>query len=111
MSNRFDPNNKTCAEKGCIRLYGNHCHARDNGKFLLFGGREYPDCEFFEARKKPTVFEQITQSEETLADKLVYHGVTSWDDEFYASTICDEIYKTRAEAFAATVARLKEVTE
>ena len=58
-----------------------------------------------------TVFQQITQSPETLAEKLVYHGVTSWDDEFYASTICNEIYKTRAEAIAATVAMLKEVAE
>ena len=56
-----------------------------------------------------TVFDQITQSPEVLAEKLVYHGVTSWDDEFYASTICNEIYKTRAEAIAATVAMLKEV--
>ena len=58
-----------------------------------------------------TVFDQITASPETLAGKLVYHGVTTWDDEFYASTICDEIYKTRAEAIAATLAKLKEVAE
>jgi hypothetical protein len=59
--------------------------------------------------KDATVFNRITQSEETLAEKLVYHGVTSWNDEFYASTICDEIYKTRAEAIAATLAKLKEI--
>ena len=72
------------------------------------------DCEKrfdTEDKTKQTVFQKITQSEETLAEKLVYHGVTSWDDEFYASTICNEIYKTRAEAIAATVAMLKEVAE
>ena len=58
-----------------------------------------------------TVFDCITDSPETLAEKLVYHGVTSWDDEFYASTICDETFKTRAEAIAATVAKLKEVCD
>ena len=71
-------------------------------------------CELYDMVEKfpeQSVFDRITQSEETLAEKLVYHGVTSWDDEFYASTICDEIYKTKAEAIAATVAKLKEVAE
>jgi hypothetical protein len=62
-------------------------------------------------KNKQTLFERITQSPEVLAEKLVYHGITSWDDDFYASTICDEIYNTKAEAIAATVAKLKEVAE
>ena len=84
-------------------------------KEILKGTSEFaycPACEYFDLVEKfpeQTVFDRIVQSEETLADKMVYHGVTSWDDEFYASTICDEVFKTRAEAFAATVARLKEV--
>ena len=56
-----------------------------------------------------TVFDRITASPDVLAEKFVYHGVTSWDDDFYASTICDETFETRAEAIAATVAKLKEV--
>ena len=81
------------------------------------GGTSYYRCKTCGQRgskdkfTQNTVFDRITQSPEVLAEKLVYHGVTSWDDEFYASTICDEIYKTRAEAIAATVAKLKEVAE
>jgi hypothetical protein len=108
MSNKFDPNNKTCAEKGCIRLYGNHCHARDNGKFLLFGGREYPDCEFFEAKKKPSLFDRITQSPEVLAEFLVFRDFMTgmWTSLTGIEKCC-----SFTEAIAATVAKLKEVAE
>ena len=58
-----------------------------------------------------TVFDRITQSPETLAGRLVYFGTTSWDDDFWASTICDGCFDTKAEAIAATVAMLKEVAE
>ena len=58
---------------------------------------------------KQSIFDRITQSEETLAEKLVCHGVTSWDEEYYWSTVCNGIFKTRANAIAATVAKLKEV--
>ena len=58
-----------------------------------------------------TVFDRITQSPETLAEKLVCHGVTSWDEEYYWSTVCNGTFKTKAKAIAATVARLKEETE
>jgi hypothetical protein len=105
MSNKFDPNNKTCAEKGCIRLYGNHCHARDNGKFLLFGGREYPDCEFFEAKKKPSLFDRITASPEVLAESLVFWE-GGWTSRFIKFTTTNQ-----EEAISATVEKLKEVME
>ena len=88
----------------CKRCDGDLCTYFDN-----YSARESTiACILFEPLK-PTGFDRITASPEVLAEKLVYHGVTSWDDEFYASTICDEIYKTRAEAIAATVAKLKEV--
>ena len=63
-----------------------------------------------------TVFHQITQSEEKLAEKLVYKKI----DSFYCtsggvvrwtSTISDWEYDTKPEAIAATVAKLKEVAE
>lgn len=115
MSKPFDPNNKTCKEKGCVRLIGNHCHARDNGKFLLFEGREYPECEFFEARKKPSLFDLITTSPEVLAPHFVFLKalfVTNINpQQQWISTLTEEVYPTKAEAIAATVERLKEVCD
>lgn len=58
---------------------------------------------------KQTVFDRITASPEVLAPKLVCHGVTSWDEEYYWSTVCNGTFKTKAETIAATVAKLKEV--
>ena len=81
------------------------------------GGTSYYHCRTCGARgnrdkfTKQTVFDRITWSEETLAEKLVCHGVTSWDEEYYWSTVCNGIFKTRAEAIAATVAKLKEEAE
>lgn len=81
------------------------------------GGTSYYRCNTCGMRgnkdkfTQQSLFDRITVSPEVLAEKLVYYGVTSWDDEIYASTICDEIYKTRAEAIAATVAKLQEVAE
>ena len=66
-------------------------------------------CEYFAEKPKQTVFDRITASPEVLAEKLVCHGVTSWEDEYYWSTVCNGIFKTRAETIAATVAKLKEV--
>ena len=56
-----------------------------------------------------TVFKTITSSPEVLAEKLVVeyrHGVK---DYAYYSTVTCELYNTKAEAIAATVAKLKEV--
>lgn len=58
-----------------------------------------------------TVFDRITQSEETLAEKLVYQ--VECDDCFctklWKSTITGDLYTSEPEAIAATVAKLKEV--
>lgn len=54
-----------------------------------------------------TLFDQITQSHETLAEKLVVeyrHGVK---DYAYYSTVTCELYNTRPEAIAATIEKLK----
>lgn len=63
-----------------------------------------------ESQPKPTVFDRITASPEVLAEKLVYYlpGV-GW----YFSTLFDgdTCWKTKAEAFSATVARLKELAK
>lgn len=72
------------------------------------GTSDDENCRNYEAQ---TVFDRITQSPDVLAEKLVYHGVTSWDEDFYVSTICAGVYKTRAEAFAATVEKLTGVAE
>jgi hypothetical protein len=70
-----------------------------------------------ESQPKPTVFDRITESPEVLAEKLVFaigrivpdynHVVTLW----YSSIIPDVTFETRTEAYAATVARLKEVCD
>lgn len=71
----------------------------------------YDICSDFE-QKTDTVFLQITQSPETLADKLVYIVFDNTGREWWASTICDNTqWKTREEAIAATVAKLKKVIE
>lgn len=61
----------------------------------------------------PTVFDQITQSPETLAEKLVFW--MSWHKadgavEWYAvSTVAEGKWSTKAEAIDATIEKLKEV--
>lgn len=57
---------------------------------------------------KATVFHKITKSHEVLADNLVYYLP---EIDKYTSEIIADFYKERAEAIAATVARLKEVWE
>lgn len=62
---------------------------------------------------KPTVFDRITASPEVLVKKLVYEVIMV--DEFggqyhcYKSTINGGEWYIKEEAYAATVARLKEV--
>lgn len=62
-----------------------------------------------------TMFERITASPEVLAEKLVFlmslhkaDGSVKW---VYVSTVVEGRWETRAEAIAATVAKLKEVAE
>ena len=73
-----------------------------------------------------TVFDRITQSPEVLAEKLVYSTYIKIKKPLYdwkrrqianrwvlrgvwGSSVTDETYSTKAEAIAATVAKLKEV--
>ena len=62
-----------------------------------------------------TVFNRITSSPEVLAEKLVYRtieiAVNRVTYSCWKSTITDESYRTKEEAIAATVAKLKEVAE
>lgn len=56
-----------------------------------------------------TVFHQLTESEETLAEKLVYQLPDGW---WVATIVYDGAKFTHKEtAIAATVARLKEMAE
>lgn len=72
--------------------------------------------------KNPTVFNHITESEEALAEKLVYVSLEEYYKPFSAnkcgngivireewrSTITGGTWKTRAEAIAATIEELKK---
>lgn len=59
---------------------------------------------------RPTVFHRITASPEVLAEKLVYSIYDTDSCEWWTSTLCNYTpWKLKAEAIAATVARLKEV--
>lgn len=76
---------------------------------------------------KQTVFDRISASPEVLAEKLVYieglkmtskskyyDGWTTHEiipQDIWKSTITHESYKTKSEAIAATVAKLKEVSD
>lgn len=67
----------------------------------------------WEDQDNPSLFYRITQSPETLAEKLVYKAicvaVNRTTYSCWKSTITEESYSTREEAIAATVAKLKEV--
>lgn len=64
-------------------------------------------CETTE--KKPTLFDQITASPEVLAEKLVYWRTDMGNHPWCSMLFTDQSFRTEKEAFAATVARLKEV--
>jgi hypothetical protein len=69
-----------------------------------------PACKAFEP--KPTVFQQITESPEVLAEKLVYCVFNAWGESHWKSTVIGEKkFPTLTKAIAATVAKLKEVAE
>jgi hypothetical protein len=69
-------------------------------------------CDKFNAL---TVFDRITASPEVLAEKLVYRtieiAVNRVTYSCWKSTITEEKYRTKDEAIAATVAKLREVEE
>lgn len=60
-----------------------------------------------------SVFHRLAQSPEVLAEKLVYRtiemAVNRVTYSCWKSTITEEAYRTKAEAIAATVEKLKEV--
>lgn len=60
-----------------------------------------------------SVFARITTSPEVLAEKLVYRtielAVNRVTYSCWKSTITEESYRTKAEALAATMAKLKEL--
>jgi hypothetical protein len=58
--------------------------------------------------RKKTVFHKITQSPEVLAEKFVYYLRYG---NCYASSIISDVFKSREEALAATVEKLKEVCD
>ena len=67
--------------------------------------------------REQTVFEHITANEEALAEKLVFlkavlYSCNTKDNtnyiEQWISTICNDVYSSKHEAFAATVAELKK---
>jgi hypothetical protein len=61
----------------------------------------YRGCDF----ERQTVFDHITQSVETLAEKLVYYLP---EIDKYTSEIIAVFYKDRDEALAATIEELKK---
>jgi hypothetical protein len=79
----------------------------------VFDGESYcKDCFLHCATddlEDASVFDRITQSPEVLAEKLVY--VSLFNACWYSTLTGDVMYKSREEAEAATVARLKEMAE
>ena len=83
-----------------------------------------PKCgsEYFEVREddtclscgwqRKTVFHHITESPETLAEKLVYIIVCEEDTSIrgWTSSFTD-VHETKEQAFSATVEKLKEAQE
>ena len=68
-------------------------------------------------KPKPTVFEHITESEEALAEKMVFLKAVTYSfnakdntnyTEQWISTICNDVYPSKHEAFVATVEELKK---
>ena len=62
---------------------------------------------------KLTVFEAITASYETLAEKLVWPYEDGYEEGYCGSTLFgyEKEFFSKSEAIAATVAKLKEVVE
>lgn len=78
----------------------------------VFDGESYcKDCFLHCATddlEDASLFDQITQSPETLAEKLVEDTM---DGTMFYSVLTKEDYCTKERALAATVAKLKEVVE
>lgn len=95
------------------------CGSRKVADAGSYGGSSFFKCEtcgqlgMREKFPEMTLFDRITASPEVLADKLTYW---QYDPEqsrcgWTNNIIVGELYKNYHEAIAATVAKLKEVTE
>lgn len=91
---------KTC--KDCKHFEVDTVSAVCEKKRLICDG-DAPACNRFE--QKSTIFDRITESPETLAEKLVYKNYIG----LWCSPFIQWGKDTKAEAIAATVAKLKEV--
>ena len=113
-----DPNSMACSFfigkenvcKNCKHFAPKTTHCKKGVPWIS----EDDSCNNFEQKPKMTVFQQITESPETLAKMLV---IPNYSGRGYFSIIIDEgidgygWYRTYEEAIAATVAKLKEVVE
>ena len=88
---------------------GGWCHCLD----CHYSWQPYPVRFGFDVPpRKLTVFQRITESEETLATELVEKTYDRIEDEYrYYSMLTGDFYDTEAEAIAATVKKLKEVVK
>lgn len=71
-------------------------------------------CVKFEPKTPPTVFERITVSPETLAEQLVYWDQNPPNSGWISNLIRRggyKTYRTKLEAIAATLEKLKEVAD
>lgn len=72
-------------------------------------------CHNFMPKGKTTVFDRLISSPEVLAEKLVlwvsWHNADGSVDWYACSTIVEGKWGSKAEAIAATVAKLKEVCD
>ena len=96
---------KVCTQCSCTDV-SQDWYAHDQGICFVCNTCGFVgDPEEFKAQ---TVFHSITQSEETLAEKLMY-----WEqnppESGWTSNIIRDAYRKYEEAFAATAAKLKEV--
>jgi hypothetical protein len=111
--------NKTC--KDCRYWYGD----KIDGVCLLLFNKQSGDDEFCSWFEPPTVFDYLMQSEEMLAEKLVYekavkgrvpiygeYGSTIGEQyvitNVWSSALTDDTYTNRAEALVATIEELKK---
>jgi hypothetical protein len=91
--------------------YDKHTNICDVDRNEVLNPWDDSECDYL--KEPPTVFQRITASPEVLTEKLVYRtikiAVNRVTYSCWKSTITEEAYRTKAEAIAATVARLKEV--
>ena len=97
-------NNKTCGE------------CRNYFKCDSACEHDYACADF--KRQGKTVFDRITASPEVLAEEMVFlkaviYSFNAKDNTNYVeqwiSTVCNDVYPSKPEAIAASVAKLKEV--